>query len=71
MFSTFLKMTSTDYTICTMPKLDLQNGEKEITAQNLPFSGDFTKQLMYWKCHVHDLFSHFGIRKENSAFTIR
>ena len=22
-------------------------------------------------CHVHDPFSHFGIRKENSAFTIR
>ena len=41
------------------------------TAQNLLFSGDFTKRLMYWKCHVHDPFSHFGIRKENSAFTIR
>ena len=26
---------------------------------------------MYWKCRVHDPFSHFEIRKEYSAFTIR
>ena len=40
-------------------------------AKNLLFSGNFTKRLIHWKCHVHDPFSHFGIGKENSAFTIR
>ena len=51
--------------------LTLVNTNFPPTAQNLLFSGDFTKRLMYWKCHVHDLFPHFGIRKENSAFTMR
>ena len=34
MFSNFLKVASTDYTICSILKLDLQNGEQEMAIND-------------------------------------